>query len=194
MSRIGYNPLQVPEDVKVVFSDGLVKVTGPKGALSQKLGPNVSFKRNDDSTITITRIDDSKTSRQMHGLYRSLVENMIIGVHQGFIKNLEVIGVGYKVEQLGKGIIVSLGYSHQIYFSPPEGITVTCETPKRKVQAEGTPNQLLTGYIKVEGPDKHLVGQVAARIRSFRKPDVYKSKGIRYSDERISIKTGKAAG
>lgn len=193
MSRIGNNPLTVPDGVKVEFKDRVVSVSGPKGELSCELGKEVDFVRNDDGTITITRINDLKRPRQMHGLYRSLVENMLIGVSDGFSKDLEVIGVGYKVEQHGKGIIVSLGYSHQIFFLPPEGITVTCDAPKRKTQADGTPNQLLAGFIKVEGADKQLVGQVAAKIRGLKVPDVYKSKGIRYADERVSIKAGKAA-
>ena len=194
MSRIGFNPLVVPEGVTVEFKKNLVSVSGPKGKLAQELAKEVGFQKNDDGTITITRANDLKKSRQMHGLYRSLVENMLIGVSKGFVKKLEIVGVGYKVEQTGKGIILGLGYSHQIYFSPPTGITITSDSPKRKLQAEGTPNQLLSGYITVEGVDKQLVGQVAAKIRSFKKPDVYKSKGIRYSDERVSIKAGKAAG
>lgn len=193
MSRIGYNPLTIPNGVKVEFKNGVVKASGPKGELTCELGPEVGFQENDDGTIAITRINDEKRPRQMHGLYRSLVENMLIGVSEGFEKNLEVIGVGYKVEQHGKGLIISLGFSHQIFFVPPEGITLTCDTPKRKVQAEGTPNQLLAGSIKVEGADKQLVGQVAAKIRNLKRPDVYKSKGIRYADERVSIKAGKAA-
>ncbi|HDR90782.1 MAG TPA: 50S ribosomal protein L6 [candidate division Zixibacteria bacterium] len=193
MSRIGYNPLTIPDGVKVEFKDNVVAVSGPKGELSCELGKEVGFERNDDGTITITRINDLKRPRQMHGLYRSLVENMLIGVSEGFVKDLEVIGVGYKVEQHGRGMIISLGYSHQIFFLPPEGVTVTCDTPKRKTQADGTPNQLLAGFIKVEGADKQLVGQVAAKIRSLKVPDVYKSKGIRYADERVSIKAGKAA-
>ncbi len=193
MSRIGYNPLTIPDGVKVEFKNGVVKASGPKGELTCELRPEVGYQENDDGTITITRINDEKRPRQMHGLHRSLVENMLIGVSEGFEKNLEVIGVGYKVEQHGKGLIIGLGFSHQIFFVPPEGITLTCDAPKRKVQAEGTPNQLLAGFIKVEGADKQLVGQVAAKIRSLKRPDVYKSKGIRYADERVSIKAGKAA-
>ncbi len=193
MSRIGYNPLTIPDGVKVEFKKKKVTVTGPKGKLSHVLSPEVGFEEKDGGVV-ISRINDTKRSRQMHGLNRSLVKNMLIGVSEGFEKNLEIIGVGYKVEQIGSGILLALGYSHQIFFHPPEGITIIAETPKRKVQADGTPNQLLTGYIKVQGADKQLVGQVAAKIRSFKIPDVYKSKGIRYSDERVHIKAGKAAG
>lgn len=193
MSRIGYNPLTIPDGVKVEFVDNVVKVSGPKGDLATELAPEVGYQENDDGTITITRINDQKRPRQMHGLYRSLVENMLIGVSEGYEKNLEVIGVGYKVEQKDSGLLLGLGYSHQIFFVPPDGVKLSCETPKRKIQADGTPNQLLAGYIKVEGADKQLVGQVAAKLRSLKEPDVYKSKGIRYADERISIKAGKAA-
>ncbi len=193
MSRIGYYPLTVPPGVKVEYKNHVVNVSGPKGSLFCELGAEVGFQDNENGTITITRVNDLKKSRQMHGLYRSMVNNMLIGVSQGFVKDLEIIGTGYKVEQFGRGIIVALGYSHQIFFSPPEGITVTCDMPKRKTQADGTPNQILAGSIKVEGADKQLVGQVAAKIRGFKRPDVYKSKGIRYADERVSIKAGKAA-
>ncbi|MCK5832255.1 50S ribosomal protein L6 [bacterium] len=193
MSRIGKKPIKFPSSVKVEINGKHVKVNGPKGVLEQDISERLDIELF-DSEIIVTRRDETIPSRQQHGLARSLIDNMIVGVSEGFVKKLEVIGVGYKVEQRNKGILLSLGHSHQIYFEPPEGVIIEAETPKRKVSAVGTPSQLLTGYIKVSGFDKQLVGQVAAKLRSFRKPDVYKSKGIRYENERIQIKAGKAAG
>ena len=192
MSRIGNNPIEIPQKVGVKIDGNTVSVKGPEGELHDTLPPEVTVRQEDDAVI-VNRINETKYAKKMHGLSRSLVENMIIGVNEGYEKNLEVIGVGYKVENLGSGIMLSLGLSHQIYFVPPDGIELETETPKRKVTADGTPNQLLTGKIKVKGPDKQQVGQVAAKIRALKPPDVYKSKGIRYADERVHIKAGKAA-
>lgn len=192
MSRIGNNPIELPEGTEAHIKGGLVEIAGPKGKLSCELVPQVEAETG-DGFIVVERLNDSKLARRMHGISRSLVENMVIGVSRGYEINLEVIGMGYKVEQKGTGIILSLGHSHQIYFVPPESIELQADTPKRKVTAEGTPGQLLTGKIKVSGIDKQLVGQVAAKIRGFRRPDVYKSKGVRYSYERVHIKAGKAA-
>ncbi|RKZ30446.1 50S ribosomal protein L6 [bacterium] len=192
MSRIGDNPIPVPEGVEVKIKGNNISLKGPKGELSRTLVPEVKIKQ-ENGTLVVNRKNDTKQARRMHGLSRSLVENMVIGVSEGFEKTLEVIGVGYKVEQRGKNILLSLGYSHQIFFSPPEGITLEVDVLKRKISAEGTPNQLFIGTIKVAGTDKQLVGQVAAKIRGFRKPDVYKSKGIRYAGERVHIKAGKTA-
>ncbi len=192
MSRIGNKPIEVLDGVKVEIDGNHVEVSGPKGVLDLDLSPQLTISVS-GKEVVIERVDDSIVSRQMHGLTRSLVENMIIGVSRGFEKDLELIGVGYKVEQKGPGILLSLGHSHQTFFVPPDGVQIEAEMPKRKINAEGTPNQLLTGRIKVMGIDKQLVGQVAAKIRAFRKPDVYKSKGIRYADERVQIKAGKSA-
>ncbi len=192
MSRIGENPIHIPDGVKVEIKGNSITASGPNGTLSRVLVPEVSVEQ-EDGALVVRRINDTNRARRMHGLSRSLVENMVIGVGKGFEKNLEIIGVGYRVEQKGDGILLSLGHSHQIYFAPPEGIKIESETLKRKIAAEGTPNQLLTGKIRVFGADKQLVGQVAAKIRELRKPDVYKSKGIRYIDERVHIKAGKAA-
>ncbi len=192
MSRIGKKPIVIPAGVKVEIDGNHLKVSGPKGVLENDFLDYVSIKQ-EGNEIHILRKDDSIPSRSQHGLVRSLIDNMVVGVNTGFEKNLEIIGVGYKVEQRDNGIMLSLGHSHQIYFIPPDGIKLLAETPKRKITADGTPNQLLTGTIKITGFDRQLVGQVAAKIRSFRKPDVYKSKGVRYSDERIQLKAGKSA-
>jgi len=192
MSRIGDNPIVIPDKVEVEIKGREITAKGPNGTLTHDLDRLLKAKQTDEG-IVINRINESKKAKQMHGVSRSLVENIVEGVGKGFEKNLEIIGLGYKVEQREDAILLSLGHSHQIYFVPPEGIKLEAETPKRKITAEGTPNQLLTGRIKVSGPDKQLVGQVAAKIRSFRKPDVYKSKGVRYVGERIHIKAGKAA-
>jgi len=192
MSRIGNNPIPIPDKVELSVKGNEIHAKGPRGEHSLTIDPDLTINQDKDQ-IVIERKDDSKKSRQMHGISRSLVENMIIGVNEGYKKNLEIIGMGYKVEKLKRGILLGLGYSHQIYFYPPDGIELEADMPKRKVTADGTPNQLLSGTITVSGVDKQLVGQVAAKIRGLRKPDVYKSKGIRYSDERIHIKAGKTA-
>ncbi|HHS49845.1 MAG TPA: 50S ribosomal protein L6 [candidate division Zixibacteria bacterium] len=193
MSRVGKKPIPIPPSVKVELDGNHVKVSGPKGTLERDISDRLEIQIA-EGEIIVDRKDESITSRQQHGLARSLLDGMVVGVSDGFEINLEIIGVGYKVEQMGNSIMLSLGHSHSIYFTPPEGITIASEMPKRKLTADGTPNQLLTGFIKVSGIDKQMVGQVAAKIRSFRKPDVYKSKGIRYAGERIQIKAGKAAG
>lgn len=192
MSRIGKKPIPIPPGVKISIADGTITITGPKGTLARRIVPEVKIEKVDSSLI-VKKIDETKRSRQMHGMMRSVLNGDITGVNEGFEKKLELIGVGYRVEQIGEGILLALGYSHQIYFSPPKGIKLEADTPKRKVNAEGVPNQLLAGTIKISGIDKQLVGQVAQKIRSFRKPDPYKSKGIRYSDERIRLKAGKTA-
>jgi len=192
MSRIGRKPINIPSGVKIDITNGMIKVSGPKGTLSREIVPEVAIEKT-DSNLVVQRKEETKRGRQMHGMMRAIIDNMIVGVSAGYEKNLEVIGVGYRVEQVGAGILLALGYSHQIYFHPPEGIKLETDTPKRKINAAGLPNQLLTGTIKITGIDKKLVGQVAQKIRSFREPDPYKSKGIRYSDERIKLKAGKTA-
>lgn len=192
MSRIGKKPIVIPAEVKVEIDGNHLKVTGPKGVLESDFLEYVVIEQ-EGNEINVQRKDESLSARAQHGLVRSLIDNMVVGVSAGFEKSLEIIGVGYKVEQRENGIMLSLGHSHQIYFIPPDGIKIEAESPKRKITAAGTPNQLLTGTIKITGFDRQLVGQVAAKIRSFRKPDVYKSKGVRYSDERIQLKAGKSA-
>jgi len=191
MSRVGKKPVEIPKGVSVkVEKNNTVVVKGPKGELSQWVDPIINVKV-EGNTVTFAKNNESRRARSMHGLYRNLIANMITGVSTGFEKKLEVIGVGYKAEQKGRAILLSLGYSHQIFFVPPEGIEVIAEPINQKIYAEGTPNQYLAANITVRGIDKQQVGQVAAKIKGLRMPDVYKSKGIRYADERIHLKAGK---
>ncbi|MCD6417385.1 50S ribosomal protein L6 [bacterium] len=191
MSRVGRKPIKIPNGVDIsVDSDNTVRIKGPKGELVQWVDPIIEVVRDGDE-LRVNRKSEVRRARSLHGLYRNLLANMITGVSEGFERKLEVIGVGYRAEQRGRAIILSLGYSHQIYFVPPEGVEVVAEPVGTKVYAEGTPNQYLTAIITVKGADKQQVGQVAAKIRSFKPPDVYKSKGIRYIEERVSLKAGK---
>ncbi len=176
MSRIGKLPIQVPEKVEVTIEPGLVKVKGPKGELQQSIHPQMVVEQ-EGNVIVVKRPNDEKQFRALHGLTRTLINNMVVGVSQGFKKTLLIEGVGYRVEKKNKGILLHLGYSHPIYFIPPQ-----------EVQIE-VPNQTT---IVVSGIDKVLVGQIAAKIRSFRKPEPYKGKGIRYEGEVIRRKAGKA--
>lgn len=178
MSRVGRKPIAVPADVKVSLSDGVVAVEGPKGKLTQAIHDDIKMQIK-DGQLSLTRPSDSRRHRAMHGLYRALIANMIIGVGRGFDKSLEIEGVGYRAEKVGKAVSFSLGYSHPIVLIPPEGI---------KVDLEGI------NKLTVSGIDKQLVGQVAAKIRSFRPPEPYKGKGIRYAGEHIRRKAGKTAG
>ena len=177
MSRIGKKPIQIVTGVKVLKTDREVKVKGPKGELSAKVHPEIGFEIKDDHII-LTRHSDQKEHRSLHGLWRALIQNMIIGVSEGYTKKLELVGVGYRAELKGKKLQLLVGYSHPILFAPPEDIKI--ETPKATT-------------IAVSGIDKQLVGQVAAKIRSFRLPEPYKGKGIRYEGEYIRRKAGKAA-
>jgi large subunit ribosomal protein L6 len=178
MSRIGNKPIQVPAGVKVELSDDIVKVEGAKAKLERKLPPMVSVEIG-DNLITVKREDDTKRARAMHGLTRSLLEGMVTGVSKGFIKKLEIVGVGYRAQVAGNKLTINLGYSHPVEFTVPDGVTVTV-----------TDNTKLS----VEGADKQAVGQVAAIIRGFRKPEPYKGKGIRYEGEHIVLKEGKTVG
>jgi len=178
VSRIGRKPIQVPSGVSVTINGNEIKIKGPKGELGISYHQNmsVSFK---DNVIEVTRPDDLKENRALHGLTRALIQNMIKGVTEEYKKILDIVGVGYKAELKGNNLLLSIGYSHPIYFIPPAGIKL--ETP--------TPTQII-----VSGIDKQLVGQVASKIRSFRKPEPYKGKGIKYSTEVIRRKAGKTAG
>ncbi len=178
MSRIGKMPVKVAEQAKIEVKDNVITVTGPKGSLQQELVPEVAVDVK-DGEIAVTRIDDSKRAKAMHGLYRMLVSNMVEGVTSGFSKKLLINGVGFRAEKKNEFLALSLGFSHMIYFKAPESITVECPDPTS---------------IVVSGIDKALVGQVAAKIRSFRKPEPYRGKGIKYSDEVVRRKEGKAAG
>lgn len=179
MSRIGKLPVPIPEKVTVELKENnQMIVKGPKGELKRQLHPamNIEVKENE---IVVTRPDDSKFNRSLHGLTRQLIANMVDGVSKGFSKKLQIIGVGYRAEMKGKKLVLTIGYSHPIVFSVPDIIKL--ETP--------SPTEIV-----VSGIDKELVGLVAAKIRSFRKPEPYKGKGIRYEGEYVRHKAGKAAG
>jgi large subunit ribosomal protein L6 len=176
MSRIGRMPVPIPSGVDVTIDGRAVTVTGPKGKLSLEVAEPIEVSQN-DGIITVTRPNDEGNVRALHGLSRSLVANMVTGVTEGYHKTLEIVGVGYRVQAKGPNLEFSLGFSHPVTVSPPEGITLRVETPTRLV---------------VEGIDKQQVGEVAANIRKLRKPDPYKGKGLRYSGEHIRRKVGKA--
>ncbi len=176
MSRIGRAPIAVPAGVEVKIEDNnVVTVKGPKGTLTQQLHPNMTIKQ-EGTELHVTRPNDLKENRSLHGLTRSLLHNMVVGVTDGFKKTLDVNGVGYRVAMEGGKLVMNLGYSHQVVMEVPEGLTV--EVPN--------PNQIV-----VNGYDKQLVGQYAAQIREKRPPEPYKGKGIKYSDEVIRRKVGK---
>ena len=177
MSRIGKNPIPVPEKVEVKIDGRTIEVKGPKGTLSRTVSPVTSLSRDEDGAIVVTRANDEREARAMHGLTRSLIENMVIGVTEGYEKKMEIFGVGYRVLQKGKNLEFSLGYSHPIVVEAPEGITFTTDGATK---------------FAVSGIDKQLVGQVAANIRRLRKTDPYKGKGIRYEGEHIRRTVGKA--
>lgn len=182
MSRIGKNPISVPANVQLEVTKGnLVSVKGPKGQLSQQVDPDLGVNL-EDGTLTISRPEDSKRLRSMHGLYRTLISNMIVGVTDGYEINLEVIGVGYRVENKGNLLILTLGFSHPIYFIVPKEVEVEAVMEKGKVPS-----------IKLKSSDKQLVGQIAAKIRELRKPEPYKGKGIRFRGEQVRRKAGKTA-
>jgi len=176
MSRIGRMPVTIPSGVDVTIDGREVTVTGPKGKLSLEVAEPIEVSQN-DGVITVTRPNDEGHVRALHGLSRSLVANMVTGVTEGYRKTLEIVGVGYRVQARGPNLEFSLGFSHPVTVSPPEGITLRVESPTRLV---------------VEGIDKQRVGEVAANIRKLRKPDPYKGKGLRYSGEHIRRKVGKA--
>src|SRR5437016_5858767 len=176
MSRIGRLPVVVPAGVDVTINGREVSVRGPKGELSLQVAEPIEVNHS-DGVITVTRPSDEGKVRALHGLSRSLVANMVTGVTQGYAKTLEIVGVGYRVQAKGPALEFSLGFSHPITVTPPDGITLRVETPTRLV---------------VEGIDKQQVGEIAANIRKLRKPDPYKGKGLRYSGEHIRRKVGKA--
>lgn len=183
MSRIGKLPIAINSGVKIdVASNNLVKVSGPKGELSLHVDPDIAVEVEADQ-ILVKRPTDQKRHRSMHGLYRSLIQNMVTGVSDGYKKELEVIGVGYRAEVKNGVLELALGFSHPIYFLPPEGITITADPGRRGQNPK----------ITVEGIDKQMVGQVAAKIRSLRPPEPYKGKGVRYVGEYVRRKAGKTA-
>ena len=177
MSRIGRLPIPVPSAVDVTIDGRQVTVKGPKGTLSRALHPDMSVSQ-EDGTIVVSRPTEQKTHKQLHGLTRTLVNNMVVGVTEGYRKGLEITGVGYRAALNGKKLTLNLGYSHQIEVDPPEGISFEVESPTR---------------LAVVGIDKELVGQIAAKVRSTRKPEPYKGKGVRYLGEHVRRKARKAA-
>ncbi|MGH8016305.1 MAG: 50S ribosomal protein L6 [Candidatus Zixiibacteriota bacterium] len=179
MSRIGKQPVPIPDKTKVDINGFMVTVTGPKGSTSYEFRPGISVEVV-EKEIVVKRNSDMKRFRALHGLTRALLNNMIIGVNKGFKKELSIIGVGFRAEVRGKIMAMNLGYSHPIIFRPPEGIHISVEPKENR--------------ITITGIDKQLVGQVAAKIRSFRVPEPYKGKGIRYIDEHVRHKAGKTAG
>ena len=177
MSRIGRLPVPVPAGVDVTINGNDVTVKGPKGTLSRTIAQPLSVTRQEDGTILVTRPNDERESRSLHGLSRTLLNNMIIGVTEGYTKNLEIVGTGYRAAQKGTGIELSLGFSHTVVVEAPEGITLKVD-----------------GNLKIEvsGISKEQVGEVAANIRKIRPPEPYKGKGVRYAGENVRRKVGKA--
>lgn len=183
MSRIGNLPITLPNKVEVkVDKSNVVTVKGPKGELKQVVDPDIKVEV-DGNKVTFSRPTDQKRHRSAHGLYRALINNMVVGVSEGYEKQMEVVGVGYKAEAKGSLLELSLGFSHPIIFALPPEISVETETKR------GVPPK-----ITLKGIDKQLIGQIAAKIRSFRPPEPYKGKGIRFVGEQIRRKAGKAAG
>jgi large subunit ribosomal protein L6 len=183
MSRIGKKPIKVPGGVKVSIGDGHIAVEGNKGKLSAPIPPGIRFELKGD-TLTAIRETDAKPYSAYHGLARALAANCIRGVTEGFSKDLDLVGIGYKVDARPKSVTLSLGYSHPIEFPLPPGITVKVEKQNKSIQ-----NYVAT--LTISGADKQLVGQVAADIRSLRRPDAYKGKGLRYASEVVRLKVGK---
>ncbi len=177
MSRIGKKPVPIAKGVKIDKQEGMIKVSGPKGELSTRVPSTIGIEVSENEII-IKRSSDLKSQRALHGTWRALVNNMVKGVTEGFQKKLEIVGVGYKAEMKGKKIQFALGYSHPILFEPPAGIKVEIASPTS---------------LTVSGIDRQLVGQVAAKLRSFRPPEPYKGKGVKYEGEYIRRKAGKAA-
>jgi large subunit ribosomal protein L6 len=181
MSRIGKLPIKIPAGVSISEKDGLVTVKGPKGELTQTVNPDIKVKI-EDGTLTVSRPSDSINHRALHGLYRSLINNMVTGVSEGYKKELELVGVGYRASNTGQLLELSLGYTHNIFLELPDEVKIETKTERNK-----NPKILL------ESIDKQLIGQVCAKIRSFRMPEPYKGKGIKFVGEIIRRKSGKSA-
>ena len=176
MSRVGQMPITVPQGVSVNIKEGEVTVSGPKGELRRHFNPDMSITLNNDS-LTVSRPSDAKEHRSLHGLTRSLLANMVEGVTNGFQRDLEIVGVGYRAQKTGDNLVLNIGFSHTVEMTPLPGVSLDVEGNNR---------------IKVAGIDKEVVGEMAARIRAIRPPDAYKGKGIRYSGEVVRLKPGKA--
>ncbi len=179
MSRVGKLPVPIPDKTKVQLAGQKLSVTGPKGTLDLNVHSDMTVKV-EGNNVLVARTSDNKKQRALHGLTRALINNMMHGVTQGYSKELEMVGVGYRAEIKGHSLVLALGYSHPIVLNPPKGVALSVDPKENK--------------IKVEGIDKELVGQVAAKIRSFRKPEPYKGKGVRYVGEFVPHKAGKTAG
>jgi large subunit ribosomal protein L6 len=176
MSRIGKQPIQIPSGVEVAIEGQNVSVKGPKGSLDLKVSEPITVVRNDDGAIVVSRPDDERRNRSLHGLSRTLVSNLVTGVTQGYTIKMEIFGVGYRVQAKGSNLEFALGYSHPVLITAPEGVAFAVETPTK---------------FSVSGIDKQKVGQIAANIRRLRKNDPYKGKGVRYEGEQIRRKVGK---
>ncbi|MCB2202077.1 50S ribosomal protein L6 [bacterium] len=179
MSRVGKLPVPIPGKTKVEIAGQTVTVTGPKGSLSREIHPDISASV-EGSEVVVNRPSDQKKHRALHGLTRALINNMVVGCTDGYTRELQIVGVGYRAETKEKALVLYLGYSHPIAFIPPEGVSINVVPKENK--------------IIVQGIDKELVGMTAAKVRSFRKPEPYKGKGIRYADEHVRHKAGKTAG
>ena len=178
MSRIGTNPITVPSSVTISVADGVATVKGPNGTMSRVIPDGITLKQDGD-VLTVSRVNDETQYRSLHGLTRTLIANMVVGVTDGWSKELEIIGVGYRAANAGPGVLdLALGFSHPVKFTAPDGITFDVPSQTRVI---------------VKGADKEVVGQVAASIRKIRKPEPYKGKGVRYLGERVVRKAGKAA-
>lgn len=177
MSRIGKNPVLVPSGVTVTIAGDVVTVAGPKGTLSHTVAAPISVAKTDDGSIAVTRPNDERVAKSLHGLTRTLIANMVVGVTDGYSKTMEISGTGYRVAAKGKDLEFSLGYSHPVPITAPEGITFAVESPT---------------LLHVSGIDKQLVGETAAKLRKLRKTDPYKAKGVKYKGEVIRRKAGKA--
>jgi len=176
MSRVGRKPVPIPKGVEAQVEGNRVTVKGPRGSLSRSFPPDIAIALEGDQMV-VSRPSDDPKHRALHGLVRSLLNNMVIGVSQGFEKSLEISGLGYRAQKTGEKLVLQVGYSHKVEFSPPQGVNLQVEGPTR---------------IRVQGTDKEKVGLAAAQLRAIRPPDPYKGKGIRYSDERLRLKPGKA--
>ncbi|MBT5954946.1 50S ribosomal protein L6 [bacterium] len=176
MSRIGKKSILLKDGAKVEFSNGIVKVSGPKGTLSREIDPQITLSISED-LVNVERLSEDKKVRSKHGLYRALIQNMVDGVTVGFLKDLELVGVGYRVKKEGNGLNFSLGYSHPVVYDCPKGIDFTLEGQTK---------------IKISGIDKELVGSVAANLVKLRKPDAYKGKGVRFVGVPLKLKAGKS--
>ncbi|HLV11377.1 MAG TPA: 50S ribosomal protein L6 [Trueperaceae bacterium] len=178
MSRVGRNPIQLPKGVEVkTVRSGVIEVKGPKGTLTVDVHPELGLEI-EDGVLTVTRQGDDREVRARHGLARALLQNAVVGVSEGYTRDLEIHGVGFRCQMKGQNLELSLGYSHPVVVEPPQGITITAPEPTK---------------IQVSGIDKQAVGQVAANIRALRPPDAYHGKGVRYAGEQVRLKPGKAA-